>query len=140
MLARLEGRVALEEWFARVSSFDMAGQPEFVPSMGARGFQKMPVAFTRRATQVAVTPGHESGVNVVATAEKIAHKSNAELGLDKRAMTTVKVAAVRSLSPTVKMFRLIHPLAVCWSASRREVASSSTCVMATIPIATHIRC
>jgi hypothetical protein len=28
-LARLEARVAFEEWFARVSSFERAGQPQF---------------------------------------------------------------------------------------------------------------
>jgi cytochrome P450/ferredoxin-NADP reductase len=109
LLARLEGRVALEEWFARVSAFRLAGEPEFIAGLGARGFQKLPVAFDRRPAPKVATPPADSGINVVAVADTIAHKSDAELGLDKRALTVVKVAWVRELSPTVKLFKLIHP-------------------------------
>jgi cytochrome P450/ferredoxin-NADP reductase len=108
-LGRLEGRIALEEWFARVSAFEVAGEPQPLTAIGARGFQKLPIRFERRLHPSVVTPPEQSGVNVVAVADKIAHKSDAELGLDKRAVTTVKVAWVRDVSPTVKLFKLIHP-------------------------------
>ena len=108
-LGRLEARVALEEWFARVSEFSISGQPEFVKMIGGRGFKSLPVAFKRKPATVAVVKPHESGVHVVAVADKIAQKSNEELGLDKRTIATVKVAWVRDMSPTVKMFKLIHP-------------------------------
>ena len=39
-LARLEARVAFEEWFARVSSFARKGQPELTKQMGLRGFDQ----------------------------------------------------------------------------------------------------
>jgi cytochrome P450/ferredoxin-NADP reductase len=109
LLGRLEARVALEEWFARVSAFSEVGQPKFVAMIGGRGFASLPVAFERRPSPVAAVASRESGANSVATADKIASKSDAELGLDKRAIATVKVAQVRSVSPTVKMFKLIHP-------------------------------
>src|SRR5262249_47190050 len=44
-----------------------------------------------------------------AIAEKIAAKSDAELGLDRRARELVKVARVRMLAPNIKLFRLAHP-------------------------------
>jgi cytochrome P450/ferredoxin-NADP reductase len=109
LLGRLEARVALEEWFTRVSAFAEVGQPTFVTMIGGRGFASLPVTFTRRPSPAAGVPPQESGVRVVATADRVAHKSDAELGLLKRAMATVKVAQIRSVSPTVKMFKLIHP-------------------------------
>jgi len=108
LLGRLEARIALEEWFGRVSSFSSAGRTEFTPAVGMRGFNTLPVTFARRPRPT-VVPSRTSGVEVVATADKIARKSNAELGLDKRALATVKVQWVRSVSPTVKLFKLIHP-------------------------------
>jgi ferredoxin-NADP reductase len=108
-LGRLEARVALEEWFARVSEFSISGQPQFVSMMGGRGFKSLPVTFRRRPAPVAVITPQESGVHAVAVADRIAQKSNAQLGLDKRAIATVKVAWVREMGPTVKMFKLIHP-------------------------------
>jgi cytochrome P450/ferredoxin-NADP reductase len=108
-LGRLEARVALEEWFARVSELSISGQPEFVSMIGGRGFKSLPVAFKRKPAAVAVVKPDESGVHVVAVADKIAQKSNEELGLDKRTIATVKVAWVREMSPTVKMFKLMHP-------------------------------
>jgi ferredoxin-NADP reductase len=109
MLARLEARIALEEWFARVSAFKLSAQPQHLTAIGLRGFATLPIAFERRARPATATPPRESGVTIVATADKIAQKSAAELGLDKRTMATVKVAWVRSVSPTVKMFKLMHP-------------------------------
>jgi cytochrome P450/ferredoxin-NADP reductase len=108
-LGRQEARVALEEWFARVSEFSLAGEPTFAQAIGTRGFKTLPVTFKRRPTPVPRVQPHESGVHSVAVADRIAKKSNEELGLHKRAMATVKVAWVRDLSPTVKMFKLIHP-------------------------------
>jgi cytochrome P450 len=52
-LARLEARVAFEEWFARVSSFEREGRPDLVGSLGLRGFKKLPVRFQRRPATVA---------------------------------------------------------------------------------------
>ena len=52
-LARLEARVAFEEWFARVSSFERKGQPQLTKQMGLRGFDKLPVVFERRPAKVA---------------------------------------------------------------------------------------
>jgi ferredoxin-NADP reductase len=77
--------------------------------IGGRGFKTLPVAFKRRPRPVASVPPRESGVHVVAVADKIARKSNKELGLDKRTIATVRVAQIREMSPTVKMFKLIHP-------------------------------
>lgn len=109
MLARLEGRIALEEWFARVSALTLSGEPRFLTGLGLRGFATLPLAFERRPRPAAATSPHESGVTAVSTAEKIAMKSDAELGLDKRTIATVKVAWVRNVSPTVKLYKLIHP-------------------------------
>jgi len=74
-----------------------------------RGFASLPIAFERRPALAAARPPHESGVTVVAVADKIAQKSDAELGLDKRALATVNVAWVRDVSPTIKLFKLMHP-------------------------------
>jgi cytochrome P450/ferredoxin-NADP reductase len=109
LLGRLEARVALEEWFARVSAFSIVAQPTFVTMLGGRGFASLPIGFERRPRPAARIPAHESGVSVAAVADKIAQKSDAELGLDKRVIATVKVAWVRSVSPTVKLFKLMHP-------------------------------
>jgi cytochrome P450/ferredoxin-NADP reductase len=108
-LARLEGRVAFEEWFAHVSELHLTAEPEFLHAMGVRGFQKLPLSFVPRPRPASVVAVGDSGVHAVATAERIARKSDAELGLDKRALRTVRVAAVRELSPTVRLFKLIHP-------------------------------
>jgi ferredoxin-NADP reductase len=108
-LGRLEARVALEEWFARVSAFSVVDKPTFVTMLGGRGFASLPVTFERRPTPTPSISPQESGVHVVAVADKIAQKSNAELGLDKRSMATVKVAFARSVSPTVKLYKLMHP-------------------------------
>ena len=48
LLGRLEARIALEEWFSRVSSFSLAGRPELTPAVGMRGFNTLPVTFARR--------------------------------------------------------------------------------------------
>jgi cytochrome P450/ferredoxin-NADP reductase len=107
-LARLEARVAFEEWFARVSSFERNGQPELTGQVALRGFDKLPVAFQRRSAKV-VKPPEESAVKQMATAEKLAAMSDNQLGLDKREIMTVRVAALWDVSTTTKLFCLTHP-------------------------------
>ena len=107
-LARLEARVAFEEWFARVASFARNGRPELTKQMSLRGFNQLPVVLERRP-KVAATAPDDSVAKQAATAEKLAAMSDQQLGLDKRQMMTVKVAAVWSLSTTTKLFWLIHP-------------------------------
>src|SRR4029077_10560019 len=55
-LARLEARVAFEEWFARVRSFARRGQPELTKQIGLRGFVQLPVVLERRPVKVATAP------------------------------------------------------------------------------------
>jgi cytochrome P450 len=49
-LARLEARVAFEEWHARFPTYDLAGPPERVASSWARAYRRIPVV-------VPATPG-----------------------------------------------------------------------------------
>jgi hypothetical protein len=107
-LARLEARVAFEEWFARVQSFERKGQPELTKQMGLKGFDKLPVEFQRRATKVAKSP-EDSVVKQAATAEKLDGMSDQQLGLDKRQIMTVKVVGLWDVSTTTKLFALAHP-------------------------------
>jgi cytochrome P450/ferredoxin-NADP reductase len=107
-LARLEARVAFEEWFAHVSSFKRAGQPELTNQMGLKGFDKLPVVFQRRAAKIVIAP-EDSVVKQAATAEKLAGMSDQQLGLDKRQIMTVKVVGLWDVSTTTKLFALTHP-------------------------------
>ncbi|WP_336489453.1 cytochrome P450 [Methylobacterium nigriterrae] len=109
-LARLEARVAFEEWFARVSSFERKGQPELAKQKVTfvKSFTKLPVAFERRAAKIVTAP-EDSVVKQTATAEKLAGMSDQQLGLDKRQIMTVKVAGLWDVSSTVKLFALTHP-------------------------------
>lgn len=107
-LARLEARVAFEEWFARVSSFERNGQPELTGQVHLRGFNKLPVRFQLRPAKVAKPP-QDSVVKQTATAEKIAAMSDQQLGLDKRQTMTVRVAWILNVTTTTKMFVLTHP-------------------------------
>jgi cytochrome P450/ferredoxin-NADP reductase len=107
-LARLEARIAFEEWFARVSSFERNGQPELAKQIGIKGFNKLPVVFQRRAAK-AVTPPEDSVTKQAATAEKLAGMSDQQLGLDKRQIMTVSVAGLWDVSATTKLFALTHP-------------------------------
>ena len=77
-LARLEARVAFEEWFARVSSFERKGQPELTKQIPLRGFNKLPVVFQRRPAKVVKAP-EDSVVKQTATAEKLAGMSDQQL-------------------------------------------------------------
>ncbi|MCU1548698.1 MAG: cytochrome, partial [Arthrobacter sp.] len=104
-LARLEGQVALEEWFSSVSSFERAGAPTLLETLGLKGFDILPVAFRRRPVPVPKAP-EESVIQQAATAEKIAAMSDHELGLDKRQSITVKVAGLWDVSSNTKLFAL----------------------------------
>src|SRR6516165_10776482 len=106
-LARLEARVAFEEWFARVSSFERTGRPDLIGSLGLRGFKKVPVRFQLRPAPVAKAP-QDSVVKQTATAEKVAAMSDQRLGLDKRPIITVRVAVILDVSTTTKLFVLTH--------------------------------
>ncbi|MBX9720911.1 MAG: cytochrome P450, partial [Candidatus Obscuribacterales bacterium] len=86
-LARLEARVAFEEWFARVSSFSIKGDPEVCTQLGLRGYEKLGVSFEPRTSASGTTPG-DSMTQVMATADKIADMSDQQLGLDKRQTMT----------------------------------------------------
>ncbi len=108
-LARLEARVAFEEWFASVSSFVRKGQPELAKQMGLRGFDILPVVLERRPVKMAAPAPEESVVKQAATAEKLAGMSDQQLGLDKRQIMTVKVAGVWDVSTNTKLFALVHP-------------------------------
>jgi ferredoxin-NADP reductase len=108
-LARLEARVAFEEWFARVGSFARKGRPELTKQMGLRGFNQLPVGLERRPVKVAATAPDDSVAKQAATAEKLAGMSDQQLGLDKRQIMTVKVAGVWDVSTTTKLFMLTHP-------------------------------
>ena len=107
-LARLEARVAFEEWFARASSFELKGQPELAKQIGLKGFDKLPVVFQRRPAKVVKAP-EDSVVKQTATAEKLAGMSDQQLGLDKRQIMTVKVVGLWNVSTTTKLFALTHP-------------------------------
>jgi ferredoxin-NADP reductase len=106
-LARLEARVAFEEWFARVGSFARKGRPELSKQLGLRGFDQLPVVLERRPAKVAATD--DSVAKQAATAEKLAGMSDKQLGLDKRQIMTVKVAGLWDVSTTTKLFLLVHP-------------------------------
>jgi cytochrome P450/ferredoxin-NADP reductase len=108
-LARLEARVAFEEWFASVSSFARKGQPQLTKQVGLRGFDQLPVVLERRPAKIAAAAPEDSVVKQAATAEKLAGMSDQQLGLDKRQIMTVKVARVWDVSTTTKLFCLIHP-------------------------------
>src|SRR5260370_9903760 len=56
MLARLEARIALEEWVARVSALTLSGEPESLTAIGLRGFATLPVAFGRPTASPAARP------------------------------------------------------------------------------------
>jgi len=45
-LARLEAKVAFEEWHARFPTYELAGEPERVPSSWARAHRRVPVSVT----------------------------------------------------------------------------------------------
>ena len=89
-LARLEARVAYEEWFARVTSFARKGPPQFAKQMGLRGFDHLPVTMERRPAKAAASAPEDSVVKQAATAEKLAAMSDQQLGLDKRQIMSVQ--------------------------------------------------
>src|SRR5271166_4765629 len=93
-LARLEARVAFEEWFSRVASFARKGPPQFTKQMGLRGFDQLPVIVELRPAKAATPAPEDSVVKQAATAEKLAAMSDRQLGLDKRQIMSVRVAGI----------------------------------------------
>ena len=71
-LARLEARVAFEEWFSRVASFARKGPPQLTRQMGFRGFDQLPVTLERRPAKAVAPAPEDSVVKQAATAEKLA--------------------------------------------------------------------
>jgi cytochrome P450/ferredoxin-NADP reductase len=108
-LARLEARVALEEWFSRVASFARKGPPQFTKQIGLRGFDELPVVAEPRPAKAAAPAPEDSVVKQAATAEKLAAMSDQQLGLDKRQIMSVRVAQIWQVSTTTKVFALTHP-------------------------------
>jgi ferredoxin-NADP reductase len=108
-LARLEARVAFEEWFNRVASFARKGPPQFTKQMGLRGFDQLPVTVEQRPAKAAAPAPADSVVKEAATAEKLAAMSDQQLGLDKRQIMGVRVAQIWQVSTTTKVFALTHP-------------------------------
>ena len=108
-LARLEARVAFEEWFSRVASFARKGPPEFTKQIGFRGFDELPVVVEQRPAKTAAPASEDSIVKQAATAEKLAAMSDQQLGLDKRQIMSVRVAGIWDVSTTTKVFALTHP-------------------------------
>ena len=108
-LARLEARVAFEEWFARVMSFTRKGSPQLTKQMGLRGFDQLPVVMEPRPAKAAAPAPEDSVVKQAATAEKLAAMSDQQLGLDKRQIMSVRVARIWQVSTTTKVFALTHP-------------------------------
>src|SRR5262249_52822104 len=107
-LARLDARVAFEEWFARVSSFERNGQPELTGQVHLRGLNKLPVRFQLLPANVSKPP-QVRVLQQPPTAEKIATTPDQQVGLDKRQTMTVRVAWILNVTTTTKMFVLTHP-------------------------------
>jgi cytochrome P450/ferredoxin-NADP reductase len=110
-LARVETRIAFEELLAHMQHFELTAPPTRGTVSSFRGFESMPVRYKPRETR---TPRRAAEVTrqafaEVAVADKLATRSDEDLGLDKRARETVKVARIRDLAVGVKMFRFVHP-------------------------------
>jgi len=108
-LARLEARVAFEEWSSRAASFARKGPPQFTKQMGLRGFDQLPVVVEQRPAKPAAPAPEDSVVKQAATAEKLAAMSDQQLGLDKRQIMSVRIAQIWQVSTTTKVFALTHP-------------------------------
>jgi cytochrome P450/ferredoxin-NADP reductase len=109
-LARLEARIAFEELFDRISGFELDGIPRRAKISAFRGFDSLPLRYTvRQRTTSGVTAEAVRALSEVAVAERIAQKSDDELGLDKRGREIVRVARVRDAAEGIKFFRFVHP-------------------------------
>lgn len=110
-LARMEMRIVFTELFEHIERLERAAPARRGVTTAARGFEAMPLRFVLRQTRspdVADVKARRA-LEAVAVAEKIAAKSDAELGLDKREREIVRVARVRDIADDIKMFRFVHP-------------------------------
>jgi ferredoxin-NADP reductase len=107
-LARMEARVVLEELLDRMEGMTFAGEAVRGTVSAFRGFETMPLR-ARPARVAPLRPEVATMERDVATAPSIALRTDAELGLDRRARERVRVARVRDLADGIKMFRLVHP-------------------------------
>lgn len=108
-LARAEARITFTELFEQMTGFELTGTPRRGKTAGARGFESMPLRYEPRSRIVRVSPAAERAMSDVAVAEKIAERSDGELGLDKRRKEIVRVARVIDLATNIKLFRFVHP-------------------------------
>lgn len=106
-LARMEARILFEELLDRMDDIRVAGPARRGTVSAFRGFDTMPLGYRPRARKP--VPGVARVEREVATAPAIAIRSDRELGLDKRARETVRVARIRDVAENVKLFRLVHP-------------------------------
>ncbi|MBX3209368.1 MAG: cytochrome P450/oxidoreductase [Labilithrix sp.] len=106
-LARMEMRIAFEELLEHMTDIEPTAPPVRSRVGLARGFDAMPLRYRVRRTRVPAAA--KRALDEVAVADKIAARSDAELGLDKRERETVRVARVRDLAENIKMFRFVHP-------------------------------
>lgn len=106
-LARLEARILFEELLERIAEIRFAGPARRGTVSAFRGFETMPLEW-RPAVRKAI-PGVATVERQVATAPRIARRSDEDLGLDKRAREIVRVARIRDIADGIKLFRLVHP-------------------------------
>lgn len=106
-LARLEARIVFEELLEHMTHIEPTSPARRGKAPFARGFESMPLRYQLRRTRVPTTA--KRAITEVAIADKIATKSDEELGLDKREREIVRVARIRDLAENIKMFRFVHP-------------------------------
>jgi cytochrome P450/ferredoxin-NADP reductase len=108
-LARIEARIAFEELFEHVESIELAGTPRRGTVSSFRGFESMPLRYQLRRRRASMPAEAKRAMCEVAVADRIARKSDDELGLTKREKEVVRVARVRDLAENIKLFRFVHP-------------------------------
>lgn len=107
-LARMEARIVFEELLARMEDVAFSGEPVRGTVSAFRGFASMPLRY-RPARLASRSPEAATMGREVATAPALALRTDADLGLDKRARERVRVARIRDLAEGIKMFGLVHP-------------------------------
>lgn len=106
-LARMEMRLAFEELFDHMTQIEFTAPPVRVKTPGARGFASMPLHYVGRSRRVPASATET--MSEVAVADRIAEKTDEELGLTKRERELVRVARVRDIADNIKLFRFVHP-------------------------------
>jgi cytochrome P450/ferredoxin-NADP reductase len=107
-LARMEARIVFEELLDRMEDVAFSGEAVRGTVSAFRGFESMPLRY-RPARIPPVRPEVAPVEREVTTAQALALRTDAELGLDKRTRERVRVARIRDLAEGIKMFRLVHP-------------------------------